>query len=258
MLTLRIIPKIEVKGQNVIKGIRMEGLRIVGKPEEAALSYYHDGADELMYIDLVASLYQREALLSLVERTAKQVFIPLTVGGGIRSIEDIRTVLRTGADKVAINTAAIHSPQLIREAAQTFGSQCIVVSIEAQKKSSSWEAYTDSGRTPTGLNAIEWAIQAANLGAGEIMITSIDQDGTFQGYDIELVRAVSNAVPIPVIASGGAGLREDFYHAYREGKANALTASAVFHFQKTSIHAVKAFLRKKGVPVREMRHYRGL
>lgn len=234
----------------------MEGLRVVGKPEEAALGYYHDGADELIYIDLVASLYQREALLSLVGRTAQQVFIPLTVGGGIRCIDDIRTMLRAGADKVAMNTAAIKRPAFIREAAEIFGSQCIVVSIEAQRKQDEWEPYTDSGRTPTGLDAITWARQVASLGAGEILLTSINQDGTYTGYDLELIRKIATSVSIPVIASGGAGSPNDFFKAYKEGKADALCASSAFHFKKTTISKVKSFLSKKGIPVREKRHHR--
>lgn len=256
MLTVRIIPKLEVKGQNLIKGVRMEGLRIMGKPEDAALRYYHDGADELIYIDLVASLYQREAILSLVRRTAQQVFIPLTVGGGIRTIDDIRTMLRAGADKVAINTAAVKRPNFIREAAQIFGSQCIVISIEAQRKDGGWEPYTDSGRTSTGLDAVDWAKHVASLGAGEILLTSINQDGTYEGYDLELIRSIATYVPLPVIAGGGAGSPNDFYKACTEGKADALCASAAFHFRKTTIRKVKSLLRKKGVPVREKRNYR--
>lgn len=200
---VRIIPKLEVKGSNLIKGIHLEGLRVVGTPEEAALRYYREGADELIYMDIVASLYRRDNLLDVVRRTAEQAFIPLTVGGGVRSLEDFRTLLRVGADKVAMNTAVVSRPDMITEAAEAFGSQCVVVSIEVIRKGPGrWEPYTDNGRTPTGFDAVEWAVKAASLGAGEILLTSIDRDGTCKGYDLELVERITTAVPIPVIASG--------------------------------------------------------
>ena len=248
----RIIPKLEVKGPHLIKGIHLEGLRIVGKPEEAALRYYREGADELIYMDIVASLYQRDNLLDVVRRTAEQAFIPLTVGGGVRSLDDFRTFLRVGADKVAMNTAVITTPELITEAAEAFGSQCVVVSIEAMRKGPGrWEPYTDSGRTPTGLDAVEWAVKAASLGAGEILLTSIDRDGTSKGYDLELVEAVSTAVPIPVIASGGAGHPGHVGDAIAKGRADAVAIAHILHFNEFTMADVKNHLRSSGLPVRE-------
>lgn len=251
MKKVRVIPKLEVKGPNLIKGIHMEGLRIVGKPEEAAVRYYQDGADELIYMDLVASLYQRQYLLDIVQRTAEQVFIPLTVGGGVRTIEDIRTLLRAGADKVSMNTAAVNNPQFVREASRVFGSQCIVVSIEAKRRGDGkWEAYTDCGRQPTGVDVLEWAQRATELGAGEILLTSIDRDGTFRGYDLELVQAVARLVPIPVIACGGAGSPQHVADAVLKGGADAVAAAAMFHFKKATIQDVKSCLAEQGIGVR--------
>jgi cyclase len=251
MKNVRVIPKLEVKGPNLIKGIHMEGLRIVGHPEEAALRYYQQGADELIYMDLVASLYQRSYLREIVERTADQIFIPLTVGGGIRTMEDIRALLRAGADKVSINTAAINNPEFVREAARSFGSQCIVVSIEAKRKGEmKWEAYTDCGRQPTGVDVFEWAKRSAELGAGEILLTSIDRDGTFRGYDIELIQAVAHLVPVPVIACGGAGTPQHVADAVLKGSADAVAAAAMLHFNKASIPEVKSCLASHGIGVR--------
>ena len=248
----RIIPKLEVKGPNLIKGIHLEGLRVVGTPEEAALRYYREGADELIYMDIVASLYRRDNLLEVVRRTAEQVFIPLTVGGGVRSLEDFRTFLRVGADKVAMNTAVVARPEIITEAAEAFGSQCVVVSIEAVRKGPRrWEPYTDSGRTPTGFDAVEWAVKAASLGAGEILLTSIDMDGTCRGYDIELIEAVTTAVPIPVIASGGAGHPGHIGEAIATGGADAVAVAHILHFNKFTMSDVKNHLRSSGLPVRE-------
>jgi imidazole glycerol-phosphate synthase subunit HisF len=248
----RIIPKLEVKGPHLIKGIHLEGLRIVGKPEEAALRYYREGADELIYMDIVASLYQRDNLLEVVKRTAEQAFIPLTVGGGVRSLDDFRTFLRVGADKVAMNTAVIARPELITEAAEAFGSQCVVVSIEAIRKGPGrWEPYTDSGRTPTGLDAVEWAVKAASLGAGEILLTSIDRDGTGKGYDLELVESVSGAVPIPVIASGGAGHPGHVGDAIASARADAVAVAHILHFNKFTMADIKNHLRSAGLAVRE-------
>ena len=250
---VRIIPKLEVKGSNLIKGIHLEGLRIVGKPEEAALRYYADGADELIYQDLVASLYQRDSLLEIVERTARQVFVPLTVGGGVRTQDDIRTLLRAGADKISINTAAVTNPGFIREAAQVFGSQCIVVSIEAKRRGAGWEPYTDCGRQPTGLDALQWASYVAELGAGELLVTSIDQDGTGKGYDLALARTLAEAVPIPVIVCGGAGKSEHIAQVVCEGKADAVAAAHLFHFGRATLPAVKADLHARGISVRRER-----
>lgn len=251
MKSIRIIPKLEVKGPNLIKGIHLEGLRIVGKPEQAAIKYYEAGADELIYIDLVASLYRRKYLLDIISKTAETAFIPLTVGGGIQTIDDMRTLFRAGADKVAINTGAINNPAIISKAANIYGSQCIVVSIEAQHKTNgTWEAYTESGRTPTGISALVWAKKAEKMGAGELLITSINQDGTTQGFDCELVKKISSQLSIPVIASGGAGKLEHFSEVINEGQADAVCASTLFHFSTLTIKQVKEYLLTKNIAVR--------
>jgi imidazole glycerol-phosphate synthase subunit HisF len=248
---IRIIPKLEVKGPNLIKGIHLEGLRIVGKPEEAALRYYAEGADELIYMDIVASLYQRDSILEVVRRTADEVFIPLTVGGGVRSIDDFRIMLLVGADKVAMNTAALARPEIISEAATTFGSQCVVVSIEVIRKGPGrWECYTDSGRTPTGVDAVQWAARAAELGAGEILLTSVDQDGTARGFDLELVRTIAAAATIPVIASGGGGHPEHVVQVITAAGADAVALAHLLHFGKHSLSNVKNYLLDAGLPVR--------
>ncbi|MCL0053822.1 imidazole glycerol phosphate synthase cyclase subunit [Dehalococcoidia bacterium] len=236
-MTVRIIPRLDIKGPNLVKGIHMEGLRVLGKPENFARHYYQQGADELLYMDVVASLYQRDTLLDIVAKTATEVFIPLTVGGGLRTIEDIRTVLRAGADKVALNTAVIHDPGLIREAARRFGSSTITVSIEVTKKpDGTYEAYTDYGRESTGVNAVEWAVKAAEIGAGELIITSIDREGTGKGFDLELTRQIAEAVPIPVIACGGAGSIGDIYNVVNDGKADAVCAASVLHYNFLKSH----------------------
>ncbi|MCS7166163.1 MAG: imidazole glycerol phosphate synthase cyclase subunit [Gemmatales bacterium] len=228
---IRIIPRLDIKGPNLVKGIHLEGLRVLGKPEHFARYYYEKGADELLYMDAVASLYNRNNLLHIVERTAKEVFIPLTVGGGLRSVDDIRAVLRAGADKVSLNTAAIRRPELIREAAKAFGSSTIVVSIEAiRQKDGSYKCYTDCGRQETGLDALEWAIRAAELGAGEILITSVDREGTGRGFDIELTRIIAEAVSVPVIACGGAGCVEHVYEVITQGKAQAVCIASLLHY----------------------------
>ena len=215
MKNIRIIPKLEVKGENLIKGVHLEGLRVVGKPQEVAVRYYEDGADELIYMDLVASLYQRQNFLNIVEKTAQKIFIPLTVGGGIRNINDVKIILRSGADKVAINTQAIKTPEIISKIANDFGRQCLVVSLEVQKKpNGDYECYTDMGRTQVGIDPVFWAQKAAKLGAGELLVTSINQDGTENGFDIELVKNISIKVQIPVIACGGAGKKEHFKKIY--------------------------------------------
>lgn len=251
MPNIRIIPKLEVKGENLIKGMHLEGLRIVGKPEEKAIDYYKDGADELIYIDLVASLYQRDNFLNIVERTAEKVFIPLTVGGGVRSVEDAKSFLRAGADKVAINTAIINNPKLVSEIANTFGSQCMVASLEVQRKvNGEYECYTDCGRTPTGKDPFEWSKTVVGLGAGEILLTSINKDGTFAGYDVDLTQKIATSLRIPVIASGGAGKLEDFKQVITEGRADAVCASAFFHFQRGTIKEVKKYLDDNKIPVR--------
>jgi len=230
-LTVRIIARLDIKGPNLVKGIHLEGLRVLGKPEHFARYYYETGADELFYMDAVASLYQRNSLTDIVERTAREIFIPLTVGGGIRSLDDIRTSLRAGADKVAINTAAIKRAELIREASRAFGSSTIVVSIEAVRKpDGSYEAYTDCGRERTGLDAFDWALQAAELGAGELVVTSINQEGTGKGFDLELTGRIAEAVDIPVIAAGGAGRMQDVEKVISEARADAVSVASIIHY----------------------------
>jgi cyclase len=227
-----------------VKGVHLEGLRVLGKPEDFARYYYETGADELIYMDAVASLYQRNSLLEIVRRTSKEIFIPLTVGGGLRSVADIREVLRTGADKVALNTAAIERPELVREASRAFGSSTIVVSIEAiRHRDGRYEAYTNYGRDSTGVDAIEWSTRAAELGAGELLVTSIDREGTGQGYDLELTSRIAEAVPIPVIALGGAGSPSDVADVIVRGKADAVSMASILHYQAVhmDIHSNKDF-----------------
>jgi len=228
---IRIIPRLDIKGPNLVKGIHLEGLRVLGKPEQFARYYYENGADEMIYMDAVASLYNRNSLHDFIEKTAREIFIPLTVGGGIRTIDDIRDVLRAGADKVSINTAAIKNPQIIEEASRKFGSSTILISIEAIRQSDGrYLAYTDNGREYTGIEVLEWAMRVEGLGAGEIMLTSVDREGTGYGYDIELTRMVSETVSIPVIASGGAGNIEHIHQAINEGKADAVAVASVLHY----------------------------
>ena len=228
---IRIIPRLDIKGPNLVKGIHMEGLRVLGKPEHFAQYYYENGADELIYMDVVASLYGRNSLFDIIERTSKKIFIPLAVGGGLRTLDDIRTVLEAGADKVSINTAAILRPELIKEASRRFGSSTIVISIEAIRKSDgSYEAYTDNGRERTGVDVFEWALRVVDLGAGEIMITSINQEGTGNGFDLELTRKVSESVPIPVIACGGAGELGHIRDVITEGKSDAVSMASILHY----------------------------
>lgn len=230
-MNIRIIPRLDIKGPNLVKGIHFEGLRVLGKPEDFARYYYENGADELIYMDAVASLYGRNSLTEIIERTSQDVFIPLTVGGGLRTIDDIRTVLRAGADKVSINTAAIRRPEFIREAANTFGSSTIVVSIEAIRKTDGiYEAYVDYGRQSTGLDALEWAVRATHLGAGELLVTSIDREGTGKGFDLELTRKIANAVSIPVVASGGAGNLSHIFEVIHSGKADAVSLASILHY----------------------------
>jgi len=230
-VSVRVIARLDIKGPDLVKGIHLEGLRVLGRPERFARHYYEEGADELIYMDVVASLYGRNSLFDLVSRTASEVFVPLTVGGGLRTLEDIRTMLRAGADKVAINTAAIRRPEFIREAAQAFGSSTIVVSIEAiQRGEGAWEAYTDNGRERTGVDAVAWAREAVALGAGEILLTSIDREGTGKGFDLELTRTVADAVDVPVIASGGAGRAEDVLEVVLAGHADAVALASIVHY----------------------------
>ena len=231
MNTVRIIPRLDIKGPNVVKGVHLEGLRVLGKPERYARKYYEDGADELLYQDVVASLYERNSLLEIIEKTSREIFIPLTVGGGLRTIDDIRTVLLAGADKVSLNTAVIRNPSLISEAANVFGSSTIMVAIEAMKMSDgSYMAFTDNGRERTGVGVFEWAVRAAELGAGEIMLTSIDREGTGKGFDLELTRKVAESISIPVIAHGGAGNVDHILEVIAKGKADAVSVASLFHY----------------------------
>lgn len=231
-MNLRIIPRLDIKGPNLVKGVHFEGLRVLGKPERYARHYYETGADELIYMDAVASLYGRNSLLDIVSRTADEIFIPLTVGGGLRSVDDIRRVLRAGADKVALNTAALARPELVREASRTFGASTILVSIEAIRRADGrYEAYADYGRQATGIDAFDWARRAVDLGAGELMVTSIDRDGTGKGYDLPLIKAVSTAVPVPVIAAGGAGRPEHLREAIETGRADAVCVASLLHYR---------------------------
>lgn len=253
MKRVRVISRLDVKGPNVIKGVSFECLRVVGKPNHMAEHYYQQGADELLYIDTVASLYGRQNLLNIVNAASENIFIPFTVGGGVRSIDDMRAFLRAGADKVAVNTAATKNPGLIEQGANTFGSQCIVLSIEAKKiHNDKWEAYRDDGREPTGLDVVEWAKKGEELGAGEILITSVDQDGTERGFDLELFKQVSDAVSIPVVASGGAGKIGDFVECAKIDNVDAVAAASVFHYSKLTIAQVKETLAKNGIMVRSV------
>ncbi len=251
MHTKRIIPCLDVKGGRVVKGTNFVGLRDAGDPVELAHLYDGEGADELVFLDITASVEQRKAMLDVINRTAGEVFMPLTVGGGISSVGDIRNALQAGADKISVNTAAVQNPALISEGAELFGSQCIVLAVDAKScGEGKWEVYVHGGRTPTGLDVIDWVRQAVGLGAGEILLTSMDCDGTEAGYDIGLTRAVAEAVGVPVIASGGAGELEHFYDVLINGKADAVLAASVFHYKKFSIRQVKEYLRSRGVEVR--------
>ncbi|MER3456606.1 MAG: imidazole glycerol phosphate synthase subunit HisF [candidate division GAL15 bacterium] len=251
-LAKRIVPCLDVDAGRVVKGVRFVDLRDAGDPAELAAAYDRAGADELVFLDITASAQGRPILEEVVWRAAGQVFIPLTVGGGVRSVEDARRLLRAGADKVAVNTAAVQDPGLVRRLAERFGRQCVVVAIDARRQQQGWEVYTHGGRRPTGLDAVAWAEQAAELGAGEILLTSMDRDGTTEGFDVELTRAVSRAVPVPVVASGGAGSVEHFVQVLTEGEADAALAASVFHFGWLRIREVKSALRARGVPVREV------
>lgn len=251
MHTKRIIPCLDVKAGRVVKGTNFVGLRDAGDPVELAATYDIEGADELVFLDITASVEERKAMLDVINKTAGEVFIPLTVGGGISTVDDIRNALRAGADKTSVNSAAVKNPQLIAEGAKLFGSQCIVLAIDARRCSENkWEVYVHGGRTPTGIDAIEWAKQGVALGAGEILLTSMDADGTKNGYDIPLTKAVSEAVNVPVIASGGAGKLEDFYEVLTEGGADAVLAASVFHYKTFTIQQVKEYLRDRGIEVR--------
>jgi cyclase len=267
-----MIPRLDIKGPNLVKGIHLEGLRVLGKPERFAHHYYEHGADELIYMDVVASLYERNSLLPIIEKTSEEIFIPLTVGGGLRTIDDIRTVLRAGADKVSLNTAAIRRPELVKEAAKRFGSSTIVISIEAKKRvDGSYEAYTDNGRVRTGVNVFEWAIRVAELGAGEILLTSIDHEGTGTGFNLDLTRRIAQSVPIPVIACGGAGKLSHVYDVIQEGKADAVSFASILHYKYIEqfysdddyssegnvefLRGVRKFTKVEGATLAEIKEY---
>lgn len=253
MRSTRLIARLDVKGANLIKGIHLEGLRVIGSPNEYAKRYYEQGADELIYMDCVASLYGRNNLSEIVQSAARDIFIPLTVGGGVRSIDDVRHLLRCGADKVAVNTAALAQPTLITEIARRFGSQCMVLSIEAkQLAAGSWEAYTDNGREKTGMDVVEWAKKGVAFGAGEILLTSIDREGTRKGFDIDLVRAVTSEVNVPVIASGGMGSAQDAVNVVQKGEADAVAMADILHYKRASIGEIRMRVKNAGL---EVRHY---
>lgn len=277
MLARRIIPCLDVKDGRVVKGVNFINLKDAGDPVEIAAAYEVEGADELTFLDITASHEKRNIMIDVVARTAEKVFMPLTVGGGVRSLDDIRTLLKAGADKVAINTAAVYQPEFVKQAAERFGSQCIVVAIDARKVQSlnpdfqptvdwskqhpdlflaadepfpAWEVYTHGGRKPTGINAVKWAKLMERYGAGEILLTSMDRDGTKQGYDLPLNRIISDTTTIPLIASGGAGTLEHLYEGFAEGKADAVLAASIFHFKEFTIGETKRYLKSKGIPVR--------
>ena len=269
MLTKRIIPCLDVDAGRVVKGISFVNLRDAGDPAELAARYNEEGGDELVFLDITASADSRNTMVEVMERVSEQVFIPLTVGGGIRSVDDVRRMLQAGADKVSVNTAAVNDTDLIRQGAEGFGNQCIVVAIDAKRVTtgqttttppvdpelsltdeSRWEVYTRGGRTPTGLDAVKWAVRAVALGSGEVLLTSMDADGQLAGYDLELTRAISQAVTVPVIASGGAGNLEHLYQAFDQGNADAVLAASIFHFGTYSIGQAKEYLEGRGVPMR--------
>ena len=251
-MNTRIISRLDVKGTNLIKGVHLEGLRVIGPVNEYAIKYYEEGADELVYMDIVASLYGRNSLTEIVSMAAEDIFIPLTVGGGIRTVEDVNDLLRAGADKVAINTAVVKNPDLITQVARRFGSQCMVLSIEAKRLSDdSWEVYTDCGRERTGLNVIEWVKEAEKKGAGEVILTSIDQEGTEKGFDYKLIQAVSEVVGIPVIASGGYGHFNDFENSVKNG-ASAVAIAGHLHYGKTTVSEIRNAANRTGIEVRKV------
>lgn len=253
MSNIRLISRLDIKGPNLIKGVQLEGLRVLGDPQEFATRYYCQGVDEIIYMDIVASLYGRNSLTEIVRHSAKNIFVPLTVGGGVRSPEDVYSLLRSGADKVAINTAATKRPELIREISRRFGSQCMVLSIEAKRVGpNQWEAYTDNGREPTGFDVVQWAVLGAKLGAGEIMLTSVDQEGTRKGFDCALVKAVSTAVSVPVIASGGMGTPEHMVEVVTLGHADAVAMADILHYDRMALPQIRVAASNAGLRVRQL------
>lgn len=253
MGNLRLIARLDVKAPNLIKGVHLEGLRVVGDPNAFARRYYEAGADELVYMDVVASLYERNSLYDIVERATRDVFVPITVGGGVRSVDDARRLLRVGADKVAVNTAAVRRPELISEMAATFGAQCVVLSIEAKRtRSGGFEAFTDNGREHTGLDAVAWAKRGAELGAGEVLVTSVDQEGTRKGFDVELVRLIAEAVPVPVIASGGMGSITHLTELARTARPDAIAMADILHYGRETVGSIRAAALAAGLNVRDV------
>jgi len=250
MLARRIIPCLDINKGRVVKGVNFVNLRDAGDPIKNAKFYENEGADELVFLDITASVERRSTTIDLVKRISQVVFMPFTVGGGVSSVADIRKLLLAGAEKVSLNTAAVRNPQLLKEASRVFGSQCIVVAIDAKSKGKGWEVYINGGRTPTGLDALEWARKAEKLGVGEILLTSMDYDGTKDGFDIKLTKAISEAVRIPVIASGGAGKLKDFLDVFKKTKATAGLAASIFHYREISIKKIKSYLSRKGIEVR--------
>ncbi|MDE2495181.1 MAG: imidazole glycerol phosphate synthase cyclase subunit [Alphaproteobacteria bacterium] len=253
MTGIRLMARLDIKGPNLIKGIHLEGLRVIGSPHEYACSYYEQGADELVYMDIVASLYQRNNLHDIVRSAAQDVFVPMTVGGGLRSVDDVRDILRAGADKAAINTAAVRRPELITEVAHMFGSQCMVLSIEAKRRvDDRWEAYTDNGREHTGKDVVEWAKEGVERGAGEILLTSVDREGTRKGFDCDLVRMVADSVPVPVIACGGMGTPAHLVEVVKQGHANAVAMADILHYRRAAIPEIRAAACEVGIKVRAL------
>lgn len=253
MSNVRLIARLDIKAPNLIKGVRLEGLRVIGDPQEHALRYYQQGADEILYMDIVASLYNRNNLSDIVKRTVQQVFIPITVGGGVRSVDDVGILLKSGADKVAINTAAIKRPELLTEIAKRYGSQCTVLSIEAKQVGPAhWEAYTDNGREKTGRDVIQWAKQAVQLGAGEILLTSVDREGTRKGFDLDLIKQVTAAVDVPVIASGGMGQVSDLIDAVNIAGADAVAMADILHYKRATLFDIRRDALAAKLPVRAL------
>lgn len=251
MRNIRLIGRLDIKGPNLIKGVHLEGLRVIGSPNAFALDYYQQGVDELIYMDCVASLYGRNNLSNIVKAAAKDIFVPITVGGGIRSVDDATEILRAGADKVAVNTAAVANPKLITDIARRFGSQCMVLSIEAKQVAQDrWEVYTDNGRERTGIDVVAWVKQGVDNGAGEILLTSVDREGTRKGFDTDLVRAVTAEVSVPVIASGGMGNLEDLLAVVREGHADAVAMADILHYKRAQVNVIRTFAEKAGLGVR--------
>ena len=249
-LAKRVIPCLDVTAGRVVKGVNFVDLRDAGDPVEIAARYDAEGADELAFLDITASSDARDIILEVIERVAERVFIPLTVGGGVRRVEDVRRLLNAGADKVSINTAAVQNPELVREASGIVGCQCIVVAIDAKRKGASWEVFTHGGRNPTGIDAVQWARRMAGAGAGEILLTSMDRDGTKEGYDLELTRTISERVRVPVIASGGVGTLEHIYQGLTAGGASAALAASIFHYREYTVAECKSYLHQRGIPVR--------